>query len=113
MQWIDWEYMEQKNDQTFKAVIAACEEKKIKNFMSLKCNWSVEVIAQFYATLSYDHEENQSMFWMIEGEKYRISYQTFTNIFGLDVRDLHNSKIHNENQLSLDDIDLCTWIEEG
>ena len=45
MQWIVWDYMERKDDPIFNEVIAACEKKRIKDLMDLKCDWSEEVIA--------------------------------------------------------------------
>ena len=59
-------------------------------------DWSVEVIAQFYATLHFDHEENQTMQRIIEGEGYQIKYRTFGRLFGFDIRDSSKTKIHTE-----------------
>ena len=66
----------------------------------------MKVITQFYATLYYDHEENQTIFWMIEGEQYKISYRTFSRLFGFDFRDTSKTNIHVEEQLSAEDIDF-------
>ncbi|XP_062224590.1 histone chaperone ASF1-like [Phragmites australis] len=60
--------MASNDDPIFNEVTTACEYKRIKRILGLKYDWSVEVIAQFYATLKFDHEENQTMQWMIEGE---------------------------------------------
>ena len=106
MQWIDWDYMANKNDLTFNEVISACDHKRIKSILGLRYDWSEKVIAQFYATLWYDREENKSMFWTIKGEKYEISYQAFAHVFGFDIRDTQKTKIHIENQFSAEDMDF-------
>ena len=46
------------------------------------------------------------MHWMIEGERYKIKYSAFHCLFGFDVRDTSKSKIHNEEQLSTNEVDF-------
>jgi hypothetical protein len=51
VQYVDWEFMERKNNPIFDEVIQACEEKGIKVLMGFKQHWNKELIAQFYATI--------------------------------------------------------------
>ena len=104
MQWIDWDYMARKNDPVFTEVIAACESKRVKNIMAFRYDWCEEVIAQFYATVWFEGCENPIMHWMTEGVKYRISFRGFAHYFHLDARDTSKDQIHNENQLTLEEI---------
>ena len=39
MQWVDWKYMEEKDDPIFKEVVAACESKGVKRIMGFKYDW--------------------------------------------------------------------------
>jgi hypothetical protein len=50
-QWIDWSYMENKNDCIFDVIVAACRVKHLRDVMAFQTNWNNEVIAQFFATL--------------------------------------------------------------
>jgi hypothetical protein len=50
-QWIDWTYMERKNDTYFDEIVAACEEKHLREIMAFQRNRNNEVIAQFYAAM--------------------------------------------------------------
>jgi hypothetical protein len=50
-QWIDWSYIENKDDRIFDDVVAACRAKHLRDVMAFRKNWNNEVIAQFVATL--------------------------------------------------------------
>jgi hypothetical protein len=53
-QWIDWTYMENKHDPIFDRVIAACQAKHLRDILAFKKDWNNEVIAQLYATVSFE-----------------------------------------------------------
>jgi hypothetical protein len=48
---IDWEGCECMNDDDMTRVLRACEQKGLKDVMTMEYPWNDEVIAQFYATL--------------------------------------------------------------
>jgi hypothetical protein len=61
-QWIEWDYMENKHDPIFDGVIAACEDKYLRDILSFKKDWNNEVVAQFYATVCFeDHGETRKL----------------------------------------------------
>jgi uncharacterized protein YciU (UPF0263 family) len=62
---IDWEGCENINDADMIRVLRACEQKGMKDILTMEHPWNDEVITQFYATLwikkvdeeadAYDH----------------------------------------------------------
>jgi hypothetical protein len=48
---IDWAGCERINDEDMTQALRICEQKGIKNIMTMEYPWNDEVIAQFYATL--------------------------------------------------------------
>jgi hypothetical protein len=44
-QWIDWTYMENKNDSIFDRVIAACQAKHLRDILTFKKDWNNKVIS--------------------------------------------------------------------
>jgi hypothetical protein len=75
-QYVDWEFMERKNNPIFDEVIQACESKGIKALTGFKQHWNKELITQFYATVYFgyvlkaDGRSEKVMFWMTEGEDH-------------------------------------------
>jgi hypothetical protein len=85
--------MERENDPLFKEIISACENKKIKKLMGFKNHWNMELIAQFYATVFFGSLDGErSIFWMTEGQVYRIKIKQFARLFGLDRHDINRPK---------------------
>jgi hypothetical protein len=88
-QYVDWEFMERKNNLSFDEVIQACEAKGIKALMGFKQHWNKELIAQFYATVYFgyvpkeDGRSDRAMFWMTEGESHHLSFSNFLTLFRL------------------------------
>ncbi|KAG2612469.1 hypothetical protein PVAP13_4KG292105 [Panicum virgatum] len=94
-QYVDWEYMTRKNDPIFNEVIAACDEKRIKNLMGFKNKWNREIIAQFYVTVYFGYkDEERAMFWMTEDERYHITFPDFVSLFHLRAADIDYPKLH-------------------
>jgi hypothetical protein len=54
-QYVDWEFMERKNNHIFDEVIQDFEAKGIKVLMGFKQHWNKELIAQFYATVYFGY----------------------------------------------------------
>ncbi|RLM62004.1 putative copia-like retroelement [Panicum miliaceum] len=94
-QWVDWNHMERENDPLFKEIISACENKKIKKLMGFNNHWNRELIAQFYSTVFFGSLDGErAIFWMTEGQVYRIKFKQFARLFGLDRNDINRPKIH-------------------
>ena len=100
MQWVDWKYMEEKDDPIFKEVVAACESKGVKRIMGFKYGWCNEVIAQFYATVYFDKNKAKTVHWMTEGEWYKIKYMAFSRLLGFGQDDANKERIHVERVLT-------------
>jgi hypothetical protein len=58
-QWIDWNYMEGKNDLIFGEVVATCKAKLLRDIMAFKKDWNNEIIAQLFATLFVEERGTQ------------------------------------------------------
>jgi hypothetical protein len=56
MQWINWRAAASYGDPVMNEVIEACEAMGIKDFMSMRYDWSEEIICQFYATVWYQRK---------------------------------------------------------
>ena len=67
--------------------------------MSFNCHWNEEVVAQFYATLYVDRP-GKKFHWMLQGQRFSISYNRFATILGFTDADLQRPKIHDENFLA-------------
>ena len=63
--------------------------------MSFNCHWNEEVVARFYATLYVDRP-GRKLHWMLQGERFSISYHRFATILGFPDADLRRPKIHDE-----------------
>jgi hypothetical protein len=50
--------------------------------MSFSCNWCDEVVAQFYATLYVDDDEN-IMHFSLGGKRFKITLSEFASLFKL------------------------------
>jgi hypothetical protein len=94
-QWIDWSYMEKKNDRIFDDVVSACRAKHLMDVMALKKNWNNEVIAQFFATLFVEeHGGTSKLHWMTKGQWFEVSYAQFARLLGFGRNDANRIKIH-------------------
>jgi hypothetical protein len=49
--------------------------------MSFRCDWNEEVVAQFYATLFVEQDE-QTIHWSIRGKRFRYNMAQFSILFG-------------------------------
>jgi hypothetical protein len=103
-QYVDWEFMERKNNPIIDEVIQDCEEKGIKVFMGFKHHWNKELIAQFYVTVYFGYVLNENgqsgraMFWMIEGENHQLSFSSILTLFRLPNEGFPR-KLHDEGPL--------------
>jgi hypothetical protein len=68
--------------------------------MGVYYDWNMEVIAQFYATLSMEEAGGaRRIHWMTKGEWYNISYDDFASRFSFGAADAHRSRLHIHNPL--------------
>jgi hypothetical protein len=68
--------------------------------MGVYCDWNMEVIAQFYATLFMEEVGGaRRIHWMTKGEWYNISYDDFASRFSFGAADAHRSRLHIHNPL--------------
>lgn len=97
VQCVDWRSVEKTNDPLFQRIIDACESKHVKDLMGFQKDWNKELIAQFYATVHFGYLKNErAMFWMTEGNYYRVTFAQFVRVLGLDRHDANRPKIHNQ-----------------
>jgi hypothetical protein len=103
-QYVDWEFIERKNNPIFDEVIQACESKGIKVLMGFKQHWNKELITQFYATVYFgyalkeDGRSERALFWMTEGEDHQLTFSKFLTLFRL-LNDGFARKLHDEGPL--------------
>jgi len=92
--------MQRKNNAIFDEVMAACEEKRIKHLMGFRHGWNKEIIAQFYTTIFFGHHNGErAMFWMIEEQKYQITFPEFVALFHLGDADIDYPKLRDSGVL--------------
>jgi hypothetical protein len=73
-QYVDWEHMARKNDPIFNEVISNCERQRVEMLMGFRQDWNKEIIAQFYATVHFEHiGTERAMIWMTNGQRYSIT----------------------------------------
>lgn len=106
MQWVNWKYMEDKDDPMFKEVIDARKSKVVKRIMGFKYDWCNELITQFYATVYIDKDKAKTMHWMTEGEWYKIKYMAFSRFLGFGQDDAIKERIHVEHLLKNSQIEF-------
>ena len=88
--------MEKTNDPLFQQIIDACESKHVNDLMGFQKDWNKELIAQFYATVHFGYlKDDRAMFWMTEGNYYRVTFAQFIRVLGLDRHDANRPMIHN------------------
>jgi hypothetical protein len=63
------------------AVYDRCSEMDLVEIMSFRCDWNEEVVAQFYATLFVEQDE-QTIHWSIRGKRFRYNMAQFSILFG-------------------------------
>ena len=87
--------MERANDPPFQEIMSECENKNIKTLMVFQKNWNKEVIDAFYATVYFGYiGDERAIFWMTEGNHYKVKFTQFIRVLGLDRNDGNRPKIH-------------------
>jgi len=78
--------------------VNACARMNLQPIMSYNCHWNEEVIAQFYVTL-YANRGKKEFQWMLQGQRFSVTYNQFATILGFFAKDLKRPKTHDENML--------------
>jgi hypothetical protein len=100
-QYVDWTYMESKNDPIFTKLSTACGRQRLKELMGFRHDWNREIITHFYATVHVGHIESQrNMIRITNGNKHAIRFSQFLTLFGLGADDKDYPKLHNGGLLS-------------
>jgi hypothetical protein len=74
-QYVDWNFMESKNDPIFDEIISVCGHQRVKDLAGFRHDWNREVIAQFYDTVHFGHTDDEgAMLWMTNGTKHGIRF---------------------------------------
>jgi hypothetical protein len=70
-QYVDIEYMRNKNDKHFNRILGACDLYGITDLLQFSHNWNQKIISEFYSTLFYDKKERIFM-WMTNGRMFHM-----------------------------------------
>ena len=96
MRYIDWHHLwrlEPPVREVVSAVYAECTRKRLVDIMSLRCDWNVEVVAQFYATL-HIHENPDYFMFTLGGKRFELGFAEFAGILGFELDDRADRNLH-------------------
>ncbi|KAK3126647.1 hypothetical protein QOZ80_7AG0559940 [Eleusine coracana subsp. coracana] len=93
-QWIDWSYMESKENHMFDEIIQVCKDRGVYDLMGFNYDWNEEVICQFYSTLFLDGKG--VLHWRTQGVEYYVSASRFASYFFQESSDRTREIITNE-----------------
>jgi hypothetical protein len=85
MKWVDWPFLldiPAPIEEVMQAIHTRCQFMGIAYLMGLRSDYSQEVVAQFYATLYVDQDENE-MHFTLGGKRFKISVHEFASLFKL------------------------------
>jgi hypothetical protein len=93
MKWIDFTHLEAAEESVKEDVLELVDKYRMRDIMSFKYDWNIEVLAQFHAT--FFHEDSlETIHWMIEAVHYKIDFTTFARLFGFSKDDREAEVIH-------------------
>src|SRR3954468_3899195 len=75
----------------------------LHHLMQLQCDYSPDLIMQFYATIVFLKDDDQTMMWMSGTEKCEASLDYFGRLLGYDIgkgRRMHEARKHSKNEMS-------------
>jgi hypothetical protein len=111
MKWIDFTHLEAAEEPVKEEVLELVDKYKMRDIMSFKYDWNIEVLAQFNAT--FFHEDNkETIHWMTEGVHYKIDFVTFARLFGFNKEDREADIIHFEAHMNPNKIAATYEYEE-
>lgn len=91
------------NDDNMTRVLRACEQKGVRDIITMDYPWNDEVIAQFYATLwikkvgeEVDVYDCPVMYFFLQGVWHKVSYCHFAHILDFSDEDIRgrNLRVH-------------------
>ena len=94
----NWTYLDDLDMPVVTQAVNACARMNLQPIMSYNCHWNEEVIAQFYVTL-YANRGKKEFHWMLQGQRFSVTYNQFATILGFFAKDLKRPKTHDENML--------------
>jgi hypothetical protein len=109
MKWVDWPFLldlPAPIEKVIQAVHTRCQYMGITYLMGLRSDYSQEVVAQFYATLYVDRDENE-MHFTLGGKRFKISVSEFASLFKLRGATTTNQfsselfRLHSEDELEV------------
>jgi hypothetical protein len=92
-QYVDIEYLRNKNDMHFNMILEACDLHGITDLLKFRYNWNQEIISEFYSTLFYDKKERIFM-GMTNGRRFHVKLVQFAHILGLSYQLDIPKKLH-------------------
>ena len=110
MKSMDWGHLNELDVQVVTQAVDTCQHMHLQAIMSFNYHWNEEVVTQFYATLYVDRP-GKKFHWMLQGEKYSVTYRQFADMLGFPDADLERPKIHDENVI--DDAEMHFMYDEA
>jgi hypothetical protein len=99
MKWIDFTHLEAVEEPVKEDVLELVDKYKMRDIMSFKYDWNIEVLAQFHATFFHE-DSKETIHWMTEGVHYKIDFITFARLFGFSKEDREADIIHFEAHMN-------------
>ena len=79
MKSMDWGHLNELDVQVVTQAVDTCQHMHLQAIMSFNYHWNEEVVAQYYATLYVDRPRKK-FYWMLQGEKYSVTYRQFADM---------------------------------
>jgi hypothetical protein len=99
MKWINFTHLETAEEPVKRDVLDLVDKYKMRDIMSFKYDWNIEVLAQFHAT--FFHEDiRETIHCMTEGVHYKVDFTTFARLFGFSKEDKDAEVIHFEPHMN-------------
>jgi hypothetical protein len=99
MKWIDFTHLEAAEKPVKEDVLELVDKYRMRDIMSFKYDWNIEVLAQFHATFFHE-DSKETIHWMTEGVHYKIDFITFARLFGFSKDDREADVIHFEAHIN-------------
>ena len=68
----------------FGEALALCEEFDLVKLMSINCDFDVQLIHQFYATIHFSTNDARTLSFMCRDELFQVPWRAFCNALGYD-----------------------------
>jgi hypothetical protein len=99
MKWIDFTHLEAAEEAEKRDVLDLVDKYKMRDIMSFKYDWNIEVLAQFNDTFFYE-DIKETIHGMTEGVHYKVDFTTFARLFGFSKDDREAEVIHFEPHMN-------------